>query len=123
MTSDECREGEPGNAESRERRIAEIVGRCSDRINAGESVDIEAVLRENPDLVSELRDDIVALLAMRPDLRALPGVPVSAAPGETGAPAEESELDCLMDRAGGTSSVLLRDPQDEVSPVVVPGSP
>src|SRR5437867_13222735 len=50
----------PGDAD-REERLAEVLGDCSDRLNAGEALDVGAVLSVNADLLPELK---LALEAM-----------------------------------------------------------
>jgi serine/threonine protein kinase/WD40 repeat protein len=106
------------DAASRERRIAEVVARCADRLNAGEPVDIEKVLLEHPDLSAELRSDLEDLLVLRSDLKDR---------GARDPPAKGSALESLRDRTGKMDSVLLRDLLDDdkviAGPQRVPGRP
>ena len=46
---------------STDERAAEIVGRCRERIDAGEDVDIDAVVRAHPEIAATLRARFDAL--------------------------------------------------------------
>ena len=61
-------------------RAAEIVGRCRERVEKGEAVDPEEVIRAHPDLAATLREQFAALELLErvfacgsgPDERRLP---------------------------------------------------
>jgi serine/threonine protein kinase/WD40 repeat protein/tetratricopeptide (TPR) repeat protein len=56
MSLDHPSEKNSGSPEDpREERLAEILAACSDRISAGDHLDVEAILREHPDLAEDLR--------------------------------------------------------------------
>jgi serine/threonine protein kinase/tetratricopeptide (TPR) repeat protein len=50
-----------------DQRKAELLGECLDRLNAGETVDLERIAREHPDLAPELSRQLEAFRALIPD--------------------------------------------------------
>ncbi len=55
-TADRPREAEGNATSAHEQRLAEVVAEMTDQITAGQSVDLDAVCREHPELASDLRD-------------------------------------------------------------------
>jgi WD40 repeat protein/tRNA A-37 threonylcarbamoyl transferase component Bud32 len=61
MASSDSALTESSAADSREDRIGKVVADCLDRLNAGESVDIEEVIRVHPELKPDLAETLEAL--------------------------------------------------------------
>src|SRR4051812_23853141 len=58
-------ESRPATSEELDAALAELIDRFTARIQAGESLDLEACLREHPQYASQLRELVPAALALR----------------------------------------------------------
>ena len=67
MASDPSSSTGPAEENPTDRRKAELLGECLDRLNSGETVDLERIAREHPDIAAELNRQLEAFRALVPD--------------------------------------------------------
>ena len=88
-----------------EERAAEIAGRCRERLDLGESVDLDAVVRAHPDLSAPLRDAFAALRGLDGVFRD-PDGDTTPAPSRVGRTIGSYRLDAELG-SGGMGTVYL----------------